>query len=397
MGRLQKARSRYPSRSPWIAAAWTRRLALLLPLLAPIAACTTQAPRAPGFAPLAYTPPPTAETSRVRVGLLLPLSGANAPLGQAMLHAAEMALFEQADPRLEFLPRDTGGSSSGAATAARTALQDGARAIAGPLTLGETNAAAQVARGRAPVIAFTSDPNQAGQGVWVLGVTPAQQVRRMVAAATAAGLQRIGLMAQDDEFGRRMGQALQAAASELSLPPPVVILRPVGSDAAGAIRDLSNRAGTAGLDAVILGDAGPRARAAASAIAAAFPRPPRILGNYLWSQDNSLNEEAALNGALFPGPDPSARAQFDSRYQAAFGERPPRLAGIAYDAAALAARAARDPSGQLPVGEAFMGADGPLRVLPGGLMGRGLAVFAIQPAQEPRLVEPAPVPGTAGS
>ena len=42
------------------------------------------------------------------MALLVPLSGANAELGQAILDAAQLALFESGD-RLVLVPRDTGG------------------------------------------------------------------------------------------------------------------------------------------------------------------------------------------------------------------------------------------------------------------------------------------------
>ena len=49
----------------------------------------------------------------------MPLSGANAELGQAMLDAAQLALFESGGDRLTLVPRDTGGNAGGAASAAR--------------------------------------------------------------------------------------------------------------------------------------------------------------------------------------------------------------------------------------------------------------------------------------
>ena len=61
------------------------------------------------------------EPARSRVGLLLPLSGSNRPLGEAMLNAAQLALFDQGDAGVEFLPRDTGSTAAGAAEAARAA------------------------------------------------------------------------------------------------------------------------------------------------------------------------------------------------------------------------------------------------------------------------------------
>ncbi|MFC7689590.1 ABC transporter substrate-binding protein [Paeniroseomonas aquatica] len=92
----------------------------------PLVGCATQAP--PRYAAPAWPAPaavPLVEIPRTRVGLLLPLTGANRPLGQAMLNASQLALFDQADPAIEFLPRDTGSTPGGAAEAARSAIAEG--------------------------------------------------------------------------------------------------------------------------------------------------------------------------------------------------------------------------------------------------------------------------------
>ncbi|SDD53465.1 penicillin-binding protein activator [Belnapia rosea] len=367
---------------------------LRLVLLLPLAACIAQAP--PAYTVPAYQTPAAAlpEVARTRVGLLLPLSGANRPLGQAMLNAAQLALFDRADPGIEFLPRDTGSTAAGAAQAAQSALGEGARALAGPLTLAETGAVAAPARAAgAPVMAFTSDAAQAGNGVWVLGTTPAEQAERVAAAAAEAGARRFGLIAPDDAFGRRLAAALRTRLPALGLPAPLVVLQARLGDSASAARDLIAQAGPDGLDAVLLGLSGERAKAAAQVLATAQPAKPRLLGTVLWAQDPVVAQEPALADAWFPGPDPATRAAFDQRYQSAFGERPPRLAGVAYDAAALASRAAR--GGMAPIGEAMLGADGPVRLEPDGLAQHGLAIFSVDPSGEPRLVQPAPIPGAS--
>jgi ABC-type branched-subunit amino acid transport system substrate-binding protein len=369
-----------------------RRCLAALPLLLPAAACVSQPPAGFGAVPAPVLP----SAARERVALLLPLSGQNRQLGQAMLNAAQLALFDQGDPGIELLPRDTGGTAAGAAEAARAALAQGARSFAGPLTLTETASAAQAVRsGRASMLAFTNDASQAGGGVWVLGLTPAEQAERITAAAAAAGARRFGLLAPADELGRRLSMGMQTRLSALGLPAPVVLLRPPRGDAAAAARDLAAQAGPEGLDAVLLGESGASAKAAAAALASALPTPPRFLGTALWTGDAALAGEPALADAWFPAPDPAARAGFESRYMTVFGEKPPRIAAVAYDATALAGRAAR--FGSPPVGEAMMGADGPIRLLPGGMAQRGLAIFALDASGQPRLVQPAPVPGAAGS
>jgi ABC-type branched-subunit amino acid transport system substrate-binding protein len=311
-----------------------------------------------------------------------------------MLNAAQLALFDQGDATVEFLPRDTGSTSTGAGEAARAALSEGARAFAGPLTLGETSAVAVAARAASvPVLAFTNDAAQASGNVWVLGVTLADQADRVAGAAIGAGARRFGLLAPEDELGRRLAAALRARLTALGMPPPVVLLHPRVGDVAAAARQLAEQAGPAGFDAVLLGEGGDRAKQAAAALVGALAVRPRLLGLSTWQADAGLATEPALAGAWFPGADPLARAQFDARYQTAFGEKPPRVAGLAYDAAALAARTVREPGGNPPLGEAMMGADGPILLSPGGIARRGLAVFEIDPSGEPRLVEPAPVPG----
>lgn len=345
-----------------------------------------------GIQPWTAPTGPGAAGPSLPVGLLLPLTGGNAPLGQAMLNAAQLALFDQGDRRIELLPRDTRGTPSGAAQAAQAALAGGALALAGPLTLAETAQAVGAARGRAPVFAFTSDETQAGTGVWVLGITPSQQVRRIVAAASEAGARRFALMGPDDAFGQRLAVALRGAAQQLGAPPPLILLSSNRSDMAATAQQLAANPP----EAVLIGYGGPGARAAANAIAAAFPGgAPRLLGTSLWATDAGLGQEPALVGAWFPGPDPVGRARFDQQYDAAFNERAPRLAGAAYDAVALAARSARE--GTPPVGAAFMGADGPVRLLEAGGLSRGLAVFEVRSSGEAALLQPAPLPGGPGS
>ncbi|MCX7932248.1 MAG: penicillin-binding protein activator [Rhodovarius sp.] len=336
--------------------------------------------------------------ARSRVGLLLPLSGANAALGHAMLNAAQLALFDQQDPRVEFLPRDTRSSGAGAAEAAREVLAEGASVLVGPLTLAETQAAAQLARGAGvPMLAFTTDETLAGNGVWTLGLGPLQAGRRLAELARNAGARRIALLVPEGEFGRRLAAGLRAGLAAPGQPAPLLV-RSIRNDPAEALREIAQlAAGPEGPDTLIIGAEGALARQIAQALpAAGFTRPIRLIGNHLWAGDATLLAEPALAGALFPGPDPEARAPFDARYREAFGEEPARLAGTAYDAAALAARAARAGGRALPVGEAFQGADGPIRLDAQGLLARGLAIFRIEGGRAV-LVEPAPLPGLTGS
>ncbi len=376
--------------------------AIVLGSLVALGACAPQAP-GPGFvgmSPLAPQPVGPVQGPRAQVALLLPLTGQNAALGNAMLNAAQLALFEQGAPGFEFVPRDTGGTPAGAAEAARAAIASGARVLVGPLTGGETAAAASVARGSGvPMLAMTNDATLGAPGVWVLGVTPAQQVRRAVASAAQNGARKFAMAAPEGPFARQLAAELRASVAQLGLPAPVVVTYPAAASLPLAARDLAQRIGEGGADVLLLGESGQRARDFAAALPqAGFTTVPKLMGSALWLQDAGLANEPAMAGAIFPGPDPGARAGFENRYQTAFGEQPSRIAATAYDGAALAARAMRaaGPGGMapaLPVGEVFLGADGALRLLPDGQTQRALAVFAIQPGAPPQMVDPATLPG----
>ncbi|MBC9209191.1 penicillin-binding protein activator [Roseomonas aerophila] len=386
-----------------------RRAALALGALVALSACAPQASGpvfSGGVAPAPGGGLPPGPPPRTKVALLLPLTGSNAALGQAMLNAAQLALFEQGAPGFEFVPRDTGGTSQGAAEAARSAIAGGARVLVGPLTSAETSAAAVPARAASvPMLPFTNDSNQATPLVWPLGITPAQQMRRLVAAANAQGATRFALAAPSGAFGRQLAAGLQSAAKDLGLPAPLMLSYPAAAAPALAARDVAaqlqpGEGGAPRADVLILSEAGTRAREfAAGLVAGGVAVPPmKLAGTSLWAQDTTLAQEAALNGAWFPGGDPNARAQFESRFQAAFGERPSRVVGVAYDAAAIAARAIRgqpDAVPPMPVGEMILGADGAFRLGPNGEVQRALAVFALTPGIDGQVVQPAELPGTA--
>jgi ABC-type branched-subunit amino acid transport system substrate-binding protein len=282
----------------------------------------------------------------------------------------------------------------GAGDAARRAVSLGAVSMVGPLTGAETAGAAPVAQAaRLPVLAFTNDASQARQGVWTLGVTPEQQMRRVMGSAMSSGARQFGMVAPDDAFGRALAGAMRQAAADFNLPSPAIALFNERAGAAGPVAEMTRR-GANPMDAVVIGATGFRARELAAAVRAGAQDNPRplLLGHALWVADAGLANEPALHGALFAAPDERARGVFDARYQQAFGQRAPRIAGVAHDAATIAAGLAVAPAGTSPDAMPRLdGVDGPLQLRPGGAVDRGLALYRVSPSGDAVLVEP-PMP-----
>src|SRR5438270_13715158 len=168
----------------------------------------------PPLPPGAPSPPTTAAAGPAKVALLVPLSGANAELGQALLDAAQLALFESGADRLILVPRDTGGNAAGAAGAARAVIGDGVRLILGPLLAPEVEAVKPVAQeAHINVIAFSTVTSLAGGNIYLMGFLPRQEVVREVGYARERGHTRFAALAPNSPYGRLMADALREVAA----------------------------------------------------------------------------------------------------------------------------------------------------------------------------------------
>lgn len=388
-------------------------------------------PAAPVEPPIVLRPPASAD-GKVRVGVIVPLSGQAAGIGRALLDAAHLALFDVGDSRLVLLPRDSKGTPEGAAAAAQDLLAQGAQLIVGPLFAGEVAAVAPVARaGRVPVLGFSTDRTVAGDNVWLLGLAPDDQVARVVAFAHSRGLNRVGLIAPENAYGTAVDRALREAVQRLGLqlgrtgtyPTDVNDLTPyvrhfADYDARRASlaqqrRDLQTRddelskqalarltnietVGDPGFDALLVAEGGQRLKSLAPLLAYfdVDPKRVRFLGTGLWDEPG-LGTEPALQGGWFATTAPAGVAEFRRRYEAAYNRRPPRIASLGFDAVALAAVLARDDVPQpfaperLTNAEGFAGYDGIFRLRPDGQTERGLAVIEILP-RDIRVIDSAP-------
>ncbi len=363
--------------------------------------------------------------SRRVAAILLPLSGPRADLGQVLLQSAQLALQDNSGPSLDVL--DTGGTAAGAATAAQTAVSNGDSVILGPLTSPETAAVAPIARAaRIPVLAFTNDAAQSQPGVWPIGISPGQQIRRLVLAAQAQGKNQFAALLPNSDFGHAMADALARATQSAGLPPADVRMHASGMAAITvAAKDLSGYATRRGpIDAKVkaaraLGTADGR-REAQELVKTPIPPPPfnvllladtgdalqeiaavlpyydidrsavQIIGPALWADPASGS--GAVTGAWYAAPDNTTRANLETAYSAKYGVPPSPLADLAFDAASVA-KVIVGPNGAdvgiLTQQGGFVGTDGWFNLLPDGQVRRGLAVYRIERAG-PELIDPAP-------
>jgi len=331
----------------------------------------------------------------LKVGLIVPLSAPGQPglIGKALQRAGELALFERDNPNVQLLVKDDKGTPEGARATAQEALKDGARLLLGPLFAKSVLAVAPPAReARVPVIAFSNDRQVAGNGVYLLGFQPAPEIERVIAFAAAQGKRRYAALIPEGQLGRIAEASFDAAvsraqgsivASETYPPSANGVLEPLRR-----IADALTRAEAEGapVDALFL----PGAQEDVELIARLLPQADidtqkvKVLGTGGMDYPHA-GREAKLIGAWYAAPDPSGWAAFAQSYVKSYGEAPPRIASLAYDAVSLVAALAAEPEGgnfstvSLTRAGGFTGAQGPFRLSPDGTSERALAILEVGP------------------
>jgi ABC-type branched-subunit amino acid transport system substrate-binding protein len=381
------------------------------------------------------TPPPGV-WPETKVALLVPLSGRHAKIGQALLNAAQLALFDISDEKFALVIRDTGGTPEGARLAVQSTLEERVGLVLGPLFASSVFAVAEESnRVGINLIAFSNDRNAAGPGILIAGLPPDEQIARVVDYAARQGLSRFALLAPRTAYGDEVVQATRMAVlSEGAELVRVVSYAPAAEDIGPEIRLLGqyddrhrellnererlaaqedeaselalerleglDTLGKPDFEAVLLPAGGRSLLSIAPSLAYydVDPAEVQFLGTALWN-DVSLGTEPTLVGGWFAAPSPVLWDRFRKRYQDTYGEAPPRIASLAYDLVALAAVLARTSAGPgraadygtvaLTQPSGFAGIDGIFRFSPSGVVQRGLAVLEMGRGSL-RELEPAP-------
>jgi branched-chain amino acid transport system substrate-binding protein len=371
-----------------------------------LAGCATNAP-SPLSTASTGSEPAAPRAAPVKVALLASLSAQGQPgvIGNALKQAGELALFDRDSPNLQLLVKDDKGTPEGAVAAASDAIKDGASLILGPLFAKSVAAVAPIARqANVPVIAFSNDRQVAGRGVYLLSFQPATEIARVVAYATHEGKRRFAALVPDDAFGKVAASAFNEAVQRAG--GSIIALETYPASANGMLEPMrkvglvlhaSQDAEGGQVDALFL----PGGQDNLERIARLMPQAEidtasvKVIGTGGMDYANA-GQSAGLVGAWYAGPDPRGWEDFAQKFAKSYGQAPPRIASLAYDAVSLAITlAAAGGGGQRYAASAltrpsgFSGVDGSYRLLADGTAERALAVLEVQRIGA-GIIEPAP-------
>ena len=339
----------------------------------------------------------------VPVALLVPRGGGNAGddlLAQSLENAARLAISDLDGVAIDLRVYGTAGNAAQAQQSALQAVSDGAKIILGPVYAESANAVAvAVAPRNVNVLSFSNNTTIAGGNLWVLGPTFQNTANRLVSYARAQGKSRFVVVHSTDVAGQLGNQAIQQAVSRsgatlagtvahefsqqgvVNAIPQIVSTARAGN--ADAVFMTANSAGALPLLTQMLPEAG------------LGPDVAQYIGLTRWDIPPQTLDLPGVQGGWFALPDPGTSATFRSRYQAANGNSPHPIAGLAYDGIAAIGALAQSRKQDALTGAAltqsagFQGTGGIFRLRPDGTNERGLAVATIRNKQVV-VIDPAP-------
>lgn len=335
---------------------------------------------------------PRIDTSApVPVALLVPRGGSASDnlLAQNLENAARLAIRDLGGVQIDLRVYGTAGRAATAANAASQAVADGAKIILGPVYGEAANAAGvAVAASGVNVLSFSNNTTIAGGNVFVLGPTFDNTANRLVRYAKRAGKDKIVVVHANDIGGQLGRNAIQQAIaangatlagsvdyalSQESVQAAIPRVKAtMDASGANALFLTANSATALPLFANLLPTAGVTAAST------------QYIGLSRWDIPPQTLALPGIQGGWFALPDPGASAAFAQRYNAAYGDRPLDIAGLAFDGIAAigslvkSGKATALTAGALTQNAGFRGASGIFRLRPNGTNERGLAVAAVQ-------------------
>lgn len=329
--------------------------------------------------------------NKVKVALLLPLTakGKTAKIAKGLKQAGELALFEFDNPNVVLITKDTKGTPAGAMEAAEAAISSGAELVIGPLFATSVKAAAPLTRAaNIPMVALSSDESVAGDGVFLLSFLAGRDLNRIISFAISQGKRNFAALVPQTPYGTIVETAFRDAVSKNG--GQILAIEKYPLDANGMLeptRKISEIANDPErqLDALLI-PAGPEVMPTMSPLMPYFEidtKKLKLIGTSRWDYAN-VGREKPLLGGWFPGPDPTGWRDFTQRYVQTYGNVPPRISSLAYDAVSMALAISKNPkenrytAAQITRASGFSGVDGLFRFHQDGTSERGFAVLEVQ-------------------
>lgn len=121
-------------------------------------------------------------SDKLKVALLVPLSGPIKPVGESILNVAQMSIFYNKKKNMTLMVYDTNGTTFGAVKAMKKAIKDGIDVVIGPLFMSETKAIQNLAKNNGILIFSLSNEQELlnSDNIFVTGSIIEQEIQTLI-------------------------------------------------------------------------------------------------------------------------------------------------------------------------------------------------------------------------
>ena len=294
---------------------------------------------------------------------MLPLSGEHREIGNLILNAIEMAIFQTEENKLELLIKDTEAKSDKAKKVLSELIDEGVKVIIGPLFSESLSAIQSKAIiNNINVFALTNNINLRNKGIWIFGVDPQAQTERVLRHALEKGYKNIAALLPQNAYGlllfdtitsftqanlmkikkiefynfsvesqRKAAQKISKGFEEYKLYLDKIKEQEDQEEESNEVLIMERP-----FDSVFIAAAGQNLTVLSSQLQYnnVDPKIVQYLGISSW-EDSSILSEPALEGGVFVTTSERYQKKIKLIYKNSFNKEMPKIAMIAYDIVAL--------------------------------------------------------------
>ncbi len=300
---------------------------------------------------------------KIKVGVMLPLSGEHREIGNLILNAIEMAIFQTHENKLELHIKNTEAKPDKAKKVLSELIDEGVKVVIGPL-FSKSLAAIQskVTTNNINVLALTNNKNLRNKGIWVFGVDPQAQTEKVLSHALEKGTKSIAALLPQNAYGLLLFDTITSftQANLMKIEKIEFYNFSVESQRKTAqkisegfeeyklyldnIKEQENQETESNevlfmekpFDSVFIAASGQNLTVLSSQLQYnnVDPKIVQYLGISSW-EDSSILSEPALEGGVFVTTSEMYQKKIKLIYKNSFNKEMPKIAMIAYDIVAL--------------------------------------------------------------
>ena len=292
------------------------------------------------------------DPDKLKIGVLLPLTGKYSYIGQSLLDTMQMVIYENKNIDSELIIKDTKANPSLAKKATKELVEQNVDVILGPFFSSSLNKSLKIAKYKnVPLISFSSDRKEKEEGVYLMGFEPEQQIIDITEYTIKKNYKRFAALLPNSKYGKRVLNTYRKVLNKNKLLLNKIELYELGSnDIEKNIQKLvgldknpqlekDEETGEnpiedfdPGFDVLLLLETGNRLKETSALLTyygVDFQK-VKLIGTGEWYIDN-IGSEPGLIGAWFVAPNPKLWQNFKKKFYKFYNYEPIRLSSLAHD------------------------------------------------------------------